>query len=69
MTLLTPRLADLRDVFVARGAEPAQAFLLERGAIDPVRLHIGDERAKQAGLPTPDLAHFLHYADRCALLH
>ena len=44
MTLLTPRLADLRDVFVARGAE-------------------------QAGLPTPDLAHFLHYAGRCALLH
>ena len=56
-------------MFVARGAEPAQAFLQERGAIDPVRLHIGDERAKQTGLPTPDLAHLLHYASRCALLH
>lgn len=69
MASLTPRLADLRDLFVARSVEPAQAFLQERGAIDSVRLHIWDDRAKQAGLATPDLAHFFDYAGRCALLH
>ena len=50
-------------------AEQAQAFLQEPGASDAVRLRVWDDRAKQADLATPDLAHFLHFASRCALLH
>jgi len=49
--------------------EQAQAFLREPSASDAVRLRVWDDRAKKAGLATPDLAHFLHYASRCALLH
>ena len=50
-------------------AEQAQAFLQEPGASDAVRLRVWDDRAKQAGLATPDLDHYLQYASRCALLH
>jgi len=49
--------------------DQAQAFLREPSASDAVRLRVWDDRAKKAGLATPDLAHFLHYASRCALLH
>ncbi len=50
-------------------AEQAQAFLQEPGASDAVRLRVWDDTAKQAGLATPDLDHYLQYASRCALLH
>lgn len=48
-------------------AAQAQAFLQEPGARDAVRLRVWDDKAKQAGLATPDLDHFMHYASRCAL--
>jgi len=49
--------------------EQAQAFLQEPGASDAVRLRVWDDRAKQAGLATPSLDHFMQHASRCALLH
>jgi len=49
--------------------EQAQAFLQEPGASDAVRLRVWDDRAKQAGLVTPSLDHFMQHASRCALLH
>lgn len=48
-------------------AAQAAAFLQEPGASDAVRLRVWDDRAKQAGLATPDLDHFMHYANRCVL--
>ena len=49
--------------------EQAQAFLGEPGAHDAVRLRMWDDLAKQPGLATPDLHHFLQCAARCALAH
>ena len=45
----------------------AAAFLDQRGARDAVLLRQWDDLAKQAGLATPSLAHFLKRAERCAL--
>jgi len=50
-------------------AAQAQAFLQEPGARDAVRLRVWDDKAKQVGLATPDLDHYLQHASRCALLH
>lgn len=47
--------------------EQATAFLEERGARDAVLLRQWDDRAKQAELPTPSLAHFLGRAARCSI--
>lgn len=49
--------------------EQAQAFLAEPGAHDAVRLRVWDDLAKQPGLATPDLSHFLQCAARCSLPH
>jgi phosphonate degradation associated HDIG domain protein len=51
---------------VFRPAE-ADAFLAQRGAPQAVLLRQWDDLAKQAGLATPPLAHFLMRAARCAL--
>ncbi len=48
-------------------AEEAQAFIAEPGAQGAVRLRLWDDQAKQPGMPTPPLAHFLEKARRCAL--
>ena len=48
-------------------AEQAAAFLKQSGARDAVMLRQWDDLAKQAGLATPSLAHFLGRAARCAL--
>jgi phosphonate degradation associated HDIG domain protein len=48
--------------------EQANAFLEEPGAHDAIRLRVWDDLAKQPGLSTPDLDHFLHRAARCALV-
>jgi phosphonate degradation associated HDIG domain protein len=45
----------------------AQAFIAQPGAADAVRLRQCDDLAKDAGAPTPDLAHFLARAARCSL--
>jgi phosphonate degradation associated HDIG domain protein len=45
----------------------AAAFLGQRGAHDAVLLRQWDDLAKQAGLATPPLAHFLHRASNCLL--
>ena len=47
--------------------DAAAAFLDQRGARDAVLLRQWDDLAKQAGLATPSLAHFLKRAERCAL--
>jgi phosphonate degradation associated HDIG domain protein len=47
--------------------EAAKAFLDQRGARDAVLLRQWDDLAKQSGLATPSLAHFLRRAERCAL--
>ncbi|MDQ6639255.1 MAG: HD domain-containing protein [Pseudomonadota bacterium] len=44
----------------------AAAFLAQRGARDAVLLRQWDDRAKQADLATPSLAHFLDRAAACA---
>jgi phosphonate degradation associated HDIG domain protein len=48
------------------GADQAAAFLARPGAKDAVLLRQWDDLAKQAGLATPPLAHFLERAARCA---
>ncbi|CAN5351594.1 HD domain-containing protein [soil metagenome] len=48
-------------------AEQAAAFLAQNGAHDAVRLRQWDDLAKQAGLATPSLAHFMDRASRCML--
>jgi len=47
--------------------EAAQAFIERPHAGDAVRLRLWDDRAKQAGLATPGLDHYLARARRCAL--
>jgi hypothetical protein len=47
----------------------AKAFLLEPGAEDAVKVRVWDDLAKKPGLSTPDLEHFLQYANRVALSH
>ena len=44
----------------------ADAFIEQPGAADAVRVRIWDDLAKQEGLPTPPLAHYLERARRCA---
>jgi len=48
-------------------AAQAQAFIALPGARDAVMLRLWDDLAKQEGLSTPTLAHFLARARRCAL--
>ena len=48
-------------------AAQAEAFIALAGAQDAVRVRVWDDLAKQAGLRTPTLAHFLQRATRCAL--
>ena len=48
-------------------AVQAQGFIAQPGARDAVRLRLWDDLAKQEGLRTPTLAHFLARAQRCAL--
>jgi predicted HD phosphohydrolase len=45
----------------------ASTFILQPGARDAVALRVWDDRAKQPGLRTPPLEHFLGYAARCQL--
>jgi phosphonate degradation associated HDIG domain protein len=45
----------------------AERFIAQGGAADAVRLRIWDDLAKEAGRATPDLAHYLARAARCAL--
>jgi len=40
----------------------------EPGAHDAIRLRVWDDLAKQPGLSTPDLDHFLRRAAHCALV-
>ncbi len=47
------------------GVGQAAAFLAQSGARDAVMLRQWDDLAKQAGLVTPPLAHFLGRAERC----
>ncbi len=44
----------------------AAAFIARPGAKDALRLRVWDDLAKQQGLATPTLAHFLDRAARCA---
>ncbi|HZF82733.1 MAG TPA: HD domain-containing protein [Burkholderiaceae bacterium] len=44
----------------------ARAFLDRPHAHDAVRVRLWDDAAKQAGLPTPPLAHYLSRARRCS---
>ena len=48
-------------------ADEAEAFLELPSGRDALRLRVWDDLAKQAGLPTPTLAHFLDRAARCSL--
>jgi len=48
--------------------DAAAAFLARPGARDAVMLRQWDDLAKQAGLATPSLAHFLDRAAACALV-
>ena len=48
--------------------ETAAAFLAQRSARDAVMLRQWDDLAKQSGLATPTLAHFLDRAAACALV-
>jgi len=45
----------------------AEAFILQHGAANAVRLRIWDDSAKTAGAVTPPLSHFLARARRCML--
>ncbi|WP_338720186.1 phosphonate degradation HD-domain oxygenase [Herbaspirillum sp. DW155] len=45
--------------------EQAAAFIDRPYAADAVRLRRWDDRAKTAGLPTPDYAHFAGYFSQC----
>lgn len=44
----------------------AEAFIVQPGAPEAVRLRLWDDRAKTAGLATPPITHFLERARRCA---
>ena len=48
-------------------AEQARDFMALPGAAAAIRLRQWDDRAKTAGAATPNLAHFLERAARCAL--
>ena len=48
-------------------ADEAQAFIARTGGPQAVRLRLWDDRAKTAGRRTPDLAHYMARARRCAL--
>ena len=48
-------------------AAQAESFIGTSGAKNAVRLRIWDDLAKQPGLATPPLAHYLERARRCAL--
>lgn len=45
--------------------EQAAAFIDRPHAVDAVRLRRWDDRAKTAGMATPDFAHFARYFDQC----
>jgi phosphonate degradation associated HDIG domain protein len=45
----------------------ADAFILQPGAREAVRLRVWDDLAKDAAMVTPSLGHFLGHARRCAL--
>ncbi len=45
--------------------EQAAAFIGQPGAQDAVRLRIWDDLAKEEGLPTPPLSHYIERARRC----
>jgi phosphonate degradation associated HDIG domain protein len=45
--------------------DEAKAFVLRPGARDAIVLRVWDDLAKQQGLETPPLAHFLERAARC----
>lgn len=47
-------------------AEEAAAFIARPGARDAVLLRVWDDLAKEQGLATPPLAHFLERAARCS---
>ena len=49
--------------------DPAQcaAFLQQPGATEAVRVRVWDDLAKEEGLVTPPLAHYLRRASRCVL--
>lgn len=63
--------ADSQRSLVLQGgvftAEQARAFIDRPGAADAVQLRLWDDLAKDAHAVTPDLAHFLARARRCAL--
>lgn len=48
-------------------AAQAQAFQARPHAADALRLRLWDDQAKQVGLTTPPLAHYLAIARRCSL--
>jgi phosphonate degradation associated HDIG domain protein len=48
------------------GAEEAEKFIVQPYAQDAVKLRRWDDLAKVAGIKTPDLAHYLEIAARCA---
>lgn len=48
-------------------AEQASAFMDRPGAEGAVRLRLWDDQAKQPGMVTPPLSHFLQRARHCAL--
>lgn len=62
--------ADSQRSLVLQGgifdAAQAEAFIARPGAADAVRLRLWDDLAKDADRQTPDLAHFLGRARRCA---
>lgn len=62
--------ADSQRSLVLQGgvfsADAAQAFIARPHAQDAVRLRLWDDQAKAAGLPTPDLDHYLERARRVA---
>ena len=47
--------------------DQASAFILQPGAREAVSVRVWDDRAKQPGLRTPVLEHFLERAARCVL--
>jgi predicted HD phosphohydrolase len=48
-------------------AAACEKFIAQTGATDAVELRQWDDRAKQAVLLTPPLAHFLQRAERCSI--
>lgn len=48
-------------------AHACDIFITQAGAVDAVQLRKWDDRAKQAGLQTPPLKHFLQHAERCLI--